>query len=64
MHENEIAHRLGSVEAKIDLLLEQTRTFQRALDANGRDINIARGMGMLAVFLSGLSVLWDRLFSS
>ena len=64
MDETEIAHRLGSVEAKIDILLEQTKTLHEQIDTQGRDINIARGMGMFAVFLSGLGVAWQRLFTS
>lgn len=64
MNESEIAHRLGILEAKIDMILDQTKTLHGQIDAQGRDINIVRGMGLFAVFLSGLGITWSRLFGS
>ncbi len=64
MEDNEIHRALGRLESKVDILLEQNKSLHACVDAQGRDINVVRGMGLFAVFLSGLGIAWGRIFSA
>ena len=63
MEGSELHRAIGRLEGKVDILLEQNAKLHLGIDAQGRDINIVRGMGLFAVFLSGLGLAWGKLFS-
>lgn len=64
MEGNELHRAIGRLESKVDILLEQNKSLHGNIDAQGRDINIVRGMGLFAVFLSGLGIAWGRIFGA